>query len=128
MPDQPPVQVQNGFPLASLRMAAVKAAAWRSATDTILAIAALVAGTPVTCGGDSHPVQVHVAVHRHLGCRSTLLRGYVRHYNDQRPHRGLALAVPEAREQRPPQVNSLAVRRRGVLGGLIHEYHAVAAG
>jgi len=58
-----------------------------------------------------------------------LLRGYVRHYNQQRPHRGLALAVPEpeAREQRPPQVNSLEVRRREVLGGLIHEYHRVAA-
>jgi hypothetical protein len=26
-----------------------------------------------------------------------LLRGYVRHYNEQRPHRGLALAVPEKR-------------------------------
>ena len=26
-----------------------------------------------------------------------LLRAYVRHYNQQRPHRGLALAVPEAR-------------------------------
>jgi transposase InsO family protein len=25
-----------------------------------------------------------------------LLRGYVRHYNHRRPHRGLALAVPEA--------------------------------
>jgi hypothetical protein len=34
-----------------------------------------------------------------------LLRGYVRHYNEQRPHRSLALAVPEAREQSPPQVN-----------------------
>ena len=29
---------------------------------------------------------------RHL---RRLLRGYVRHYNQQRPHRGLALAVPE---------------------------------
>jgi Integrase core domain len=25
-----------------------------------------------------------------------LLRGYIRHYNEQRPHRSLALAVPEA--------------------------------
>jgi Integrase core domain len=59
---------------------------------------------------------------RHL---QWLLRGYVRHDNQQRPHRGLALAVPEpeAREQRPPQINSLEVRRREVLGGLIHEYH-----
>jgi len=58
-----------------------------------------------------------------------LLRAYVRHYNQQRPHRGLALAVPEVREQgwgsmpiRPGEV-----RRRDLLGGLIHEYHGVAA-
>jgi hypothetical protein len=48
-----------------------------------------------------------------------LLRGYVRHYNQQRPHRGLALAVPEpeAGEERSPQGNPRAVRRRDVLGG-----------
>jgi putative transposase len=56
-----------------------------------------------------------------------LLRGYVRHYNEQRPHRSLALAVPEAREQSAPRVNPREVRRRDVLGGLIHEYHQVAA-
>jgi putative transposase len=56
-----------------------------------------------------------------------LLRGYVRHYNQQRPHRGLALAVPEAREQHSPRVEPRAVSRRDVLGGLIHEYHEVAA-
>jgi putative transposase len=35
-----------------------------------------------------------------------LLRGYVRHYNQQRPHRSLTLAVPEpaAREQASPKV------------------------
>jgi transposase InsO family protein len=32
---------------------------------------------------------------RHL---QRLLRGYIRHYNQQRPHRSLALAVPEAGE------------------------------
>ena len=56
-----------------------------------------------------------------------LLRGYVRHYNEQRPHRGLALAVPEAGERKSPRVNPREVRRRDVLGGLIHEYHEVAA-
>jgi putative transposase len=56
-----------------------------------------------------------------------LLRGYVRHDNEQRPHRSLALAVPEAGERRSPQVNPGEVRRRDVLGGLIHEYHEVAA-
>jgi putative transposase len=34
-----------------------------------------------------------------------LLRGYVGHYNQQRPHRGLALAVPQAREPGSPHVN-----------------------
>jgi hypothetical protein len=56
-----------------------------------------------------------------------LLGVYVRHYNQQRPHRGLALAVPEAEERKSPHVNPREVRRRDVLGGLIHEYHEVAA-
>jgi putative transposase len=61
---------------------------------------------------------------RHL---QRLLRGYVRHYNQQRPHRSLTLAVPEAGERSSPQVNPREVERRDVLGGLIHEYHEVAA-
>ena len=56
-----------------------------------------------------------------------LPRGYVRHYNEQRPHRSLALYVPEPRERNSLQVNPREVRRRDVLGGLIHEYHEVAA-
>jgi putative transposase len=56
-----------------------------------------------------------------------LLRAYVRHYNEQRPHRGLALAVPEAWERDSPRSSPREVRRRDVLGGLIHEYHDVAA-
>jgi putative transposase len=56
-----------------------------------------------------------------------LLRAYVRHYDQQRPHRGLALAAPEARERGSSHVNPREVRRRDVLGGLIHEYHQVAA-
>jgi hypothetical protein len=56
-----------------------------------------------------------------------VLRGYVRHDNQQRPHRSLGLAVPDARERRSPQVNPREVRRRDVLGGLIHEYHEVTA-
>ena len=56
-----------------------------------------------------------------------LLRGYVRHYNQQRPHRSLTLAVPEPHDRSSPQVNPGDVRRRDVLGGLIHEYHEVAA-
>jgi putative transposase len=56
-----------------------------------------------------------------------LMRGYVRHYDQQRPHRGLALAVPEAWERDSPRSSPREVRRRDVLGGLIHEYHEVAA-
>jgi hypothetical protein len=50
-------------------------------------------------------------------------------HNQRRPHRSLALAVPEPepREQRSQQVNPREVRRLDVLGGLIHEYHQVAA-
>jgi putative transposase len=61
---------------------------------------------------------------RHL---RRLLRGYVRHYNQQRPHHSLALAVPQAGEQKSPEVNPRDIRRRDVLGGLIHEYYEVAA-
>jgi transposase InsO family protein len=56
-----------------------------------------------------------------------LLCAYVHHYNQQRPHRSLALAAPEARERGSPHINPQEVRRRDVLGGLIHEYHQVAA-
>jgi hypothetical protein len=58
-----------------------------------------------------------------------LLRAYVRHYNQQQPHRGLALAVPDTPEQDQSSmpVRPRDLKRRDVLGGLIHEYHAVAA-
>jgi transposase InsO family protein len=60
---------------------------------------------------------------RHL---EAVLREYVLHYNQQRPHRGLDLGVPAGRAAREAPV-SHAVRRCDVLGGLIHEYHPVAA-
>jgi len=58
-----------------------------------------------------------------------LLRACVRHYNQQRPHRGLTLAVPDApvHDQHLMPVRPSGVRRRDVLSGLIHEYHRVAA-
>jgi len=60
---------------------------------------------------------------RHL---QWVLREYLRHYNEERPHRGLALETPEP---------GAAARNRGEgavvrvdrLGGLIHEYHRTAA-
>ena len=60
---------------------------------------------------------------RHL---EAVLREYVLHYNQQRPHRGIDLGVPAGRAA-PEEPVSLAVRRNDVLGGLIHEYEPAAA-
>ena len=59
---------------------------------------------------------------RHL---CSVLREYVAHYNDVRPHRGLGLGVPSGRTFPPGPVPE-EVRRRDVLGGLVHEYEAAA--
>ena len=61
---------------------------------------------------------------RHL---ERVLRRYVAHYNEQRPHRGLQLdvPVPSPAPMRPP--SSSRIRRRDSLGGLIHEYYSAAA-
>jgi len=56
-----------------------------------------------------------------------LLRRYVGHYNTQRPHRGVGLATPITGPRAAQVPSPAAVRRRDVLGGLIHEYHARAA-
>jgi transposase InsO family protein len=61
-----------------------------------------------------------------------VLRAYMRHYNTQRPHRALDLRPPDRPIQTSPTVPSrgsatTAIRRRDLLGGLIHEYEAVAA-
>jgi putative transposase len=59
---------------------------------------------------------------RHL---ERVLCTYAEHYNAARPHRGLDLATPEAREAEPNQrASGLRLRRRDVLGGLIHEYQS----
>jgi hypothetical protein len=66
---------------------------------------------------------------RHL---ERVLGEYVRHYNGQRPHRGLELRPPSSSdiESTPtPSVVAVAagVRRRDRLGGLVHEYYQIAA-
>ena len=61
---------------------------------------------------------------RHL---DRTLRTYAEHYNRQRPHRALALAAPLAGARDPIPVSPRDVRRRDLLGGLIHEYHGAAA-
>ncbi len=60
-----------------------------------------------------------------------ILRVYVRHYNRQRPHRALALQPPDPPGMPPARCafagSAIAIRRRDLLGGLIHEYEAAAA-
>jgi transposase InsO family protein len=62
---------------------------------------------------------------RHL---ERVLRVYTRHYNEHRPHRALQLAPPDGVNS-TADVNRCAtapVRRRELLGGLIHEYRRAA--
>ncbi len=61
---------------------------------------------------------------RHL---DRILGIHVRHYNHERPHQGLGLLVPESANAPEPVARAAAVTRRDLLGGLIHEYRAVAA-
>jgi putative transposase len=61
---------------------------------------------------------------RHL---DRTLRTYGEHYNRQRPHRALGLASPLAPAGEPIPVDPHDVRRRDLLGGLIHEYYGAAA-
>ena len=61
---------------------------------------------------------------RHL---DRTLRTYADHYNRGRPHRGLDLATPLADAEDPLPVSPRDVRRRDLLGGLIHEYYGAAA-
>jgi transposase InsO family protein len=60
-----------------------------------------------------------------------VLRVYVRHYNEQRPHRALDPQAP-APGRMPsarcdPAGSTKVIRRRELLAGLIHEYEAAAA-
>jgi putative transposase len=57
--------------------------------------------------------------------REHVLHTYIRHYNRERPHRGLARTQPEPAEFKPPPDGD--VHRRDRLGGLIHEYYRAAA-
>jgi putative transposase len=61
---------------------------------------------------------------RHL---DRVLRTYASHYNAERPHRGLELAVPENPSPVHPVDEVPEIGRRDLIGGLIREYHAVAS-
>jgi transposase InsO family protein len=60
---------------------------------------------------------------RHL---ERALRTYVASYNRERPHRGLSLLTPEPATA-ICRLHIGRIERRDRLGGLIHEYHRVAA-
>jgi len=51
---------------------------------------------------------------------------YLAHYNNERPHRALALAAPARKLQDVRGSPATEIHRRDVLGGLIHEYSAAA--
>ena len=59
---------------------------------------------------------------RHL---KRILREYVRHYNKERPHRGLSLETPEPKLTLNRADGEIVRATR--LGGLINEYHRIAA-
>src|SRR5450759_3446429 len=60
---------------------------------------------------------------RHL---DRVLRTYVEHYNQKRPHRGLQLLAPESAVPAAGLGVVPHVRRRDLLGGLIHECECAA--
>ena len=57
-----------------------------------------------------------------------VLTEYLLHYNTARPHRSLGQLVPAQAPTRPPGINLAEhrIRRKQVLGGLIHEYQIAA--
>jgi putative transposase len=61
---------------------------------------------------------------RHL---DRVLASYSSHYNAARPHRGIALRVPDKQRHVDPVETVPVIKRRDLLGGLIHEYYSVAA-
>ena len=60
---------------------------------------------------------------RHL---TAVLAEYVAHYNHHRPHRALNQAAPLRSLPPPASRSQIHLRRRDLLGGLIHEYAQVA--
>ena len=55
-----------------------------------------------------------------------VLRVYRRHYNQHRPHRTLDLVPPDGPIPLTKTTAAQRLRRRDLLGGLIHEYQAAA--
>jgi transposase InsO family protein len=64
---------------------------------------------------------------RNVGHLERALREFVEHYNCARPHRGIDLEVPVPRSPMSGLGGMGRVERTDRLGGLLHEYHLVAA-
>jgi putative transposase len=60
---------------------------------------------------------------RHL---DHVLASYARHYNAERPHRGIALRLPDKQSHVEPVAIVPQIKRRDLPGGLIHEHYPVA--
>src|ERR1035437_8716047 len=61
---------------------------------------------------------------RHL---DHVLASYARHYNAERPHRGIAPRVPDRQSHVEPVEIVPEIKRRDLLGGLSHAYYPLAA-
>jgi putative transposase len=58
-----------------------------------------------------------------------VLSGYLLHYSTARPHRALGQLAPDQAGTQPPEPINFAqhrIRRKQVLGGLMHEYQIAA--
>ena len=64
-----------------------------------------------------------IAGPRHL---RAVLDEYVAHYNQHRPHRAMDLGPPDGSDTPVADLATTRIRRRKVLGGLIHEYERAA--
>jgi len=67
--------------------------------------------------------RILIAGRRHL---HHTISEYVDHYNTHRPHRALSQEPPDGKIAAKPADDSIRVRRRDRLGGLIHEYSQAA--
>jgi transposase InsO family protein len=69
--------------------------------------------------------RIFILGRRHL---ERVLHAYTKHYNEHRPHRALKLAPPDGAVANPNGNTDtpVAIHRRDLLGGLIHEYQRAA--
>jgi len=79
--------------------------------------------TPSTSTASSCETRLLILGPRHF---DRVLRIYVHHYNRRRPHRGLALPVPESLGPVEAVDTVPDIERRDLPGGLVHEYRRAA--